>query len=140
MMSCCRWCRLPAKPMCRYLRDSRRKNRSRQRWPGARISLANPLRWKQRRIRMRRVTILVPVFLVLLLASCAKEESAPAASDAQHAKVDMRDGTSVSGNVVSSTASDITVAPDGGGANRTISMKQVKSVSYDDAPAAPAVA
>ena len=87
---------------------------------------------------MRRVTILVPVFLVLLLASCAKEESAPAASDAQHAKVDMRDGTSVSGNVVSSTASDITVAPDGGGANRTISMKQVKSVSYDDAPAASA--
>jgi hypothetical protein len=87
---------------------------------------------------MRRVTILVPVFLVLLLASCAKEESAPAASDAQHAKVEMRDGTSVSGNVVSSTASDITVAPDGGGANRTISMKQVKSVSYDDAPAASA--
>jgi hypothetical protein len=86
---------------------------------------------------MRRVTILVPVFLVLLLASCAKEESAPAASDAQHAKVDMRDGTSVSGNVVSSTPSDITLAPDGGGANRTISMKQVKSVSYDDAPAAP---
>jgi hypothetical protein len=86
---------------------------------------------------MRRVTILVPVFLVLLLASCAKEESAPAASDAQHAKVDMRDGTSVSGNVVSSTASDITLAPDGGGTNRTISMKQVKSVSYDDAPAAP---
>ena len=87
---------------------------------------------------MRRVTILVPVFLVLLLASCAKEESAPAASDAQHAKVDMRDGTSVSGNVVSSTASDITLAPDGGGTNRTISMKQVKSVSYDDAPAASA--
>jgi YmgG-like glycine-zipper protein len=87
---------------------------------------------------MRRVTVLVPVFLVLLLASCAKEESAPAASDAQHAKVDMRDGTSVSGNVVSSTASDITLAPDGGGTNRTISMKQVKSVSYDDAPAAPA--
>jgi YmgG-like glycine-zipper protein len=89
---------------------------------------------------MRRVTILVPVFLVLLLASCAKEESVPAASDAQHAKVDMRDGTSVSGNVVSSTASDITLAPDGGGANRTISMKQVKSVSYDDAPAATAAA
>jgi hypothetical protein len=89
---------------------------------------------------MRRVTILVPVFLVLLLASCAKEESVPAASDAQHAKVDMRDGTSVSGNVVSSTASDITLAPDGGGANRTISMKQVKAVSYDDAPAAPAAA
>jgi hypothetical protein len=89
---------------------------------------------------MRRVTILVPVFLVLLLASCAKEESAPAASDAQHAKVEMRDGTNVSGNVVSSTASDITLAPDGGGANRTISMKQVKSVSYDDAPAAPAAA
>lgn len=90
---------------------------------------------------MRRLTILVPVFLVLLLTSCAKEESVPAASDAQHAKVMLRDGTTVSGNVVSSTASEITIAPDGGGDNRTISMKQVKSLSYDDAAApAPTVA
>ncbi len=72
--------------------------------------------------------------LLVVLVSCTKQESVPASTDQLHATVAMRDGTKVSGTVVTSTPSDITLNVDGGG-TKTISMKQVKSISYDEAPA-----
>jgi hypothetical protein len=82
-------------------------------------------------------------FLVLTV-SCAKE-SATAPSNLPHATVMMRDGTTASGLVAATTPADLTLNVDSGG-TRTISMKDVKSVNYDDpsattgAPAASAPA
>jgi hypothetical protein len=68
--------------------------------------------------------------LILLLASCSnKTESAT--SDMPHAVVTMRDGTTVSGTVVSTTPTGITLNPDAGG-TRDIPMKEVKSITYGD--------
>jgi hypothetical protein len=76
------------------------------------------------------------VILAISLAACG---SKPAASG-PHATVLMRDGTSASGSVVSSSASEITIAGDDG-STRTIPMAQVRSVDYGTAPAgAPAAA
>lgn len=80
---------------------------------------------------------------LLLLASCAKQESAPAA-DLPHATVVMRDGTRISGGVSASTPTEITINPDAGG-SRTIPMKDVRRVDYGETatttkPAPPATA
>lgn len=64
---------------------------------------------------------------VMLLCSCANK--APA--DRPHATVSMRDGTQVSGKVMSSSASEITIAGDDN-ITRTIPMNQVRAVEYDD--------
>jgi hypothetical protein len=79
--------------------------------------------------------MMLSMLLVLLLTSCNKQEPAPAASDQPHAMVLMRDGTNVSGTVVTSTPSEITLTADSGG-SRTISMKDVRSVTYDEGVAA----
>jgi hypothetical protein len=76
------------------------------------------------------VAVFYLVFAVLLI-SCNKEDSVPAASDSPHATVMLRDGTKVSGAVSKSTPSDITLLLDGG-TTRSISMKDVRSVNYDD--------
>jgi hypothetical protein len=86
---------------------------------------------------MRIVSIMFSALLVLFSTSCNKQEPAAGAADQPHATVLMRDGTRVSGTVVTSTPSDITLNVDGG-ASRTISMKDVRSVTYDDAGAAAA--
>lgn len=79
-------------------------------------------------------SLILPATL-LLLCSCATKEA-----DRPHATVTMRDGSTVAGNVVSTSASEITVAGDDK-SSRTIPMNQVKSIEYDDAqPAAPAAA
>ena len=79
--------------------------------------------------------ILMPaLFAVVLLSSCNKT-----AGGGQHATVLMRDGTSVSGTVLSSSASDIQLAGDDK-LTRTIPMAQVRSIEYDDAPPAPEAA
>jgi hypothetical protein len=76
------------------------------------------------------------MFAAVLLTSCAKQESsATAPADLPHATVVMRDGTRVSGTIAASSASEITVNPDGGG-SRTIPMKSVRRVDYGEAPAA----
>jgi hypothetical protein len=75
------------------------------------------------------------VACLLLLVSCSQQDSTKA-SDLPHATVLMRDGTAVSGTVAASTPSDITLNVDGG-SSRTFSMRQVKSVNYDDAAAVP---
>jgi len=83
---------------------------------------------------MRKILI-VPAFLSLLvLSSCAKQDSAPAAADLPHATVVMRDGARLSGTVAASSPSEITLNVDGG-APRTIAMKDVRRVDYGDAPA-----
>jgi len=76
----------------------------------------------------------VPLITFLLLCSCATKES-----DRPHATVTMRDGSTVAGNVVSTSASEITLAGDDK-SSRTIPMNQVKSIEYDDAPQAAAAA
>jgi hypothetical protein len=67
---------------------------------------------------------------VVMLTACGRQ---PAAS--QHATVQMRDGTEVSGTVQSSSATEIQIAGDDKVA-RTIPMTQVRSIEYDD-PAPP---
>ena len=75
--------------------------------------------------------ILLPMFFAVLLSSSCSRTSGD-----QHATVQMRDGTSVSGTVLSSSASEIRLAGDDK-VNRTIPMAQVRSVEYDEpAPAA----
>ncbi len=66
---------------------------------------------------------------VLFLTSCANKGSAP------HASVLMRDGTTVTGNVLASSATEIKLAGDDN-VTRTIPMSQVRAVDYGEAPAA----
>jgi hypothetical protein len=67
----------------------------------------------------------------LLLGSCSKQ------SGGQRATVQMRDGTEVSGTVVSSSASEIQLAGDDK-VTRTIPMAQVRSVEYEQPAPTPA--
>src|SRR4051794_34296302 len=84
--------------------------------------------------RMQRIWVLSAILSVLLLAACTQKDSSEAAPDsnAQHATVLMRDGSTVTGTVTASTPSQITLNSDAGG-TRTILMKDVKSVQYGDA-------
>jgi hypothetical protein len=73
-------------------------------------------------------TLSVPAILAILwLSSCAKPTGG-----GQHATVEMRDGTSVSGTIVSSSAAEVQLAGDDK-VTRTIPMAQVRSIEYDDA-------
>jgi len=76
--------------------------------------------------------ISVPLALFVLM-SCATKES-----DRPHATVTLRDGSTVSGSVASSSAVEIAIAGDDK-SSRTIPMNQVKSIEYDDPPQAAAV-
>jgi len=67
------------------------------------------------------------ILAVLWLAACAKP-----AGGGQHATVQMRDGTSVSGTVISSSASEVQIAGDDK-VTRTIPMDQVRAIEYSDA-------
>jgi hypothetical protein len=82
------------------------------------------------------LSVILPV---LFFASCTKQETAPGAGAAQ-ATVLMRDGSEVTGTVLSSSPTEIKVA----GADsitRTIPMSQVRSIDYGEpAPAAAAPA
>lgn len=75
----------------------------------------------------RILFLLMP--LAAMLCSCSK----PSASG-QHATVLMRDGTTVRGNVLSSSANEIQLSGDDKVTHR-IAMTQVRSIEYDDAPA-----
>lgn len=77
--------------------------------------------------------VFMPVLLALtLLGSCNKSSES-----GQHATLQLRDGTSVSGKILSSSASDVRIAGDDN-LTRTIPMMQVRSIVYDDASAAAA--
>src|SRR5215470_11671170 len=73
------------------------------------------------------VCILVSSFF---LASCGSQPGS-----GQHATIQMRDGSTLSGTVTSTSASEITLTADDT-TKHTIPMVQVKSIEYDDAPAA----
>ena len=66
---------------------------------------------------------------LFFLASCAKQ------APAQHATVYMRDGSTLTGMVTATSPSEITLAADDK-TTHTVPMAQVKSIEYDDAPAA----
>ncbi len=79
--------------------------------------------------------VLVPVlFLSLWVSSCNRK-----AEGGQHATVLLRDGSTMSGNVLSSSASEVQIAADDKN-TRTIPTAQVRSIEYDEPapPAAPA--
>ena len=69
------------------------------------------------------------VFVLLLASAC----SPGTPTTGPHATVQMRDGSSVSGMVLSSTADEIKITTDDN-VTRTIPMAQVRSVDYGDAP------
>lgn len=74
--------------------------------------------------------LVLAVSTILFLASCGKTTGG-----GQHATVEMKDGTSVAGTVLSSSANEIQIAGDDK-VTRTIPMTQVRSIEYDDAGAA----
>ena len=71
--------------------------------------------------------LFVPVFF---LASCSNQTAS-----GQHATVQMRDGSTVTGTVTASSGTEITLTGDDK-ATHVVPMAQVKSIEYDDAPAA----
>jgi hypothetical protein len=88
-------------------------------------------------------SLLALIAAAVLLCSCGSKTNTPAQSSTQtsaggpHASVVLKDGSSVPGTVVASTASDITVEGDNG-IESTIPMDKVQSVNYGAAPAAAA--
>lgn len=81
---------------------------------------------------MRRYISLLLIVLCGLIISCAKQETAAG----PHATVLMRDGSEYAGTVTGTTPAEVTVKGDDNTA-RTIAMKDVKSIEYDDASAPP---
>jgi len=79
---------------------------------------------------MKRATLALGA--LLFLYGCNKTTGG-----GQHATVELRDGTSVTGTVLSSSASELQIAGDDK-LTRTIPMTQVRSIEYDEAPAAAA--
>jgi len=77
-------------------------------------------------------TILVSATLgaLLFLASCTNKTAS-----GQHATILMRDGTTLTGKVTATSPAEITLAGDDNAAH-TVPMTQVKSIEYDEAPAA----
>jgi len=69
---------------------------------------------------------------IAFLCSCGQK-----AGGGQHATVLMRDGTSVSGTVTATSASELQIAGDDK-ITRTIPMTQVRSIEYDEAATPPA--
>ena len=81
---------------------------------------------------MRGYVSFLLIVLCGLLTSCAKQETAKG----PHANVFMRDGSEYSGTVMSNSPAELTVKGDDN-TTRTIAMKDVKSIEYDDASAPP---
>ncbi len=77
---------------------------------------------------MKRVSALA---FTVMLAACG---GASTPTTGPHATVEMRDGSSVSGMVLSSSADEIKITTDDN-VTRTIPMTQVRAVDYGDAPA-----
>jgi len=91
---------------------------------------------------MQRLRIFPLLFLILSLVACTQPVSTHSSSTdstSPHAAIVLRDGTTVTGVVTSSTPSQITLNRDSGG-TLTILTKDVKSVDYGDAATAPDVA
>ena len=79
---------------------------------------------------VRQIIVLGVTFAaVFFLASCARKES-----PGQHATIQMRDGTTLTGTVTATSPAEITLDGDDK-ATHTLQMAQVKSIEYDDTPA-----
>lgn len=76
---------------------------------------------------MARVALSI-LLAVILLGSCSSS------GGGQHATVQLRDGTSVSGKILSSSGGDVQIAGDDN-VTRTLPMTQVRAIVYDDASA-----
>ncbi len=74
------------------------------------------------------------VAVLLFLASCSNQTAS-----GQHATVLMRDGSTLAGMVTATSPAEITLAGDDK-VTHTVPMTQVKSIEYDEAPAAQAAA
>ena len=85
---------------------------------------------------MPRVIVVLTILSAFFLSSCVKNDTG-SSSTRSHATLLMRDGTRVTGAVVASSTTEITVAGDDN-ISRTIPMNQVKSVEYDEPPPPPA--
>jgi hypothetical protein len=81
---------------------------------------------------MKRRLITLTCFALAALTSCNRNTGG-----GQHGTVLMRDGTSISGTVVSASGSEIQLSGDDK-VTRTIPMAQVRSIEYDDTPPATA--
>jgi hypothetical protein len=79
---------------------------------------------------MKRRLVFAICFALVSLSSCNSNTGG-----GQHATVLMRDGTSISGTVVSNSSSEIQLAGDDK-VTRTIPMFQVRSIEYDDTTSA----
>ena len=73
--------------------------------------------------------LLFSVFAIFALCSCSRT-----AGGGQHATVELRDGTSVPGTVISSSGAEVQIAGDDK-VTRTIPMNQVRAIEYDGTPA-----
>jgi len=83
-----------------------------------------------------RLFVTAVVLSALFLSSCAKQEGTLGAG-APQATVLMRDGTTVSGAVASSSTTEVKVT-EANGTTRTIPMSQVRSIEYGEPVPAPA--
>src|SRR5262245_42297072 len=89
---------------------------------------------------MQRLRIFPLLFLILSLVACTRPVSSHSSSTdsgSPHAAIVLRDGTTVTGMVTSSTPSQITLNMDTGGA-LTVLTKDVQSIDYGDATTGPA--
>src|SRR5437899_11406430 len=75
---------------------------------------------------MKRRLVILTVFALVALSSCSRNTGG-----GQHGTVLMRDGTSITGTVVSASGSEIQLTGDDK-VTRTIPMAQVRSIEYDD--------
>jgi hypothetical protein len=80
------------------------------------------------------VFVVVGALVAFGLASCGNQGQK---ESGQHASVLLRDGTTVTGTVTASSATEITLTGNDNVAH-TVQMAQVKSIEYDDAAAQPA--
>ena len=80
---------------------------------------------------MRTIIVVPLIGLALLLSSCGKN----AGSDRPHASIQMRDGSTLSGFITATSPTGITVTGDDN-TTHTLQTAQVKSIEYDEAPAA----
>lgn len=70
------------------------------------------------------------VISALLLAGCQKQAEAPVDSMVPRATIQLKDGTRVSGTVLSTNAQEVTVRDEK--STRTIDMTRVKAIEYED--------
>jgi hypothetical protein len=83
---------------------------------------------------MKRLLLLAVTAAAVLLSSCAKKD----AGEARHATLTLRDGTSVSGSVVTESAAAVKILGDDK-ITREIPRDQIQQMNYDQAPAQAAV-